>query len=142
MEKKLKLNAFLKGVSIFAFVAFCLLAILAGVTLPFVSNLNTVDNVAYCSESDLAVASAESENLYIPLSQVQNNTVYYGISVPNDSTNINAVFSSSVLLFEISANDSDIKFKCNAISLDNKNRVRILMVKDGITYDYQYLFFA
>ena len=37
MDKKLKFNAFLKGVSFFAFVAFCLLAILAGVTLPFLS---------------------------------------------------------------------------------------------------------
>ena len=46
MDKKLKLNAFLKGVSIFAFVAFCLLSILAGVTLPFVSNATSRENPA------------------------------------------------------------------------------------------------
>ncbi len=145
MDKKLKLNAFLKGVSIFAFVAFCLLAILAGVTLPFVGNSST----SYCSsvitESDLddcAVACAESDNLYIPLSQVQANTVYYAISVPDDSTNINAVISSSTDLFFISVNNSDIQFKFNAVHLIDKNYVRAFIIKDGISYDYQRLFCA
>ncbi|MDY4159885.1 MAG: hypothetical protein SOY02_06595 [Candidatus Onthovivens sp.] len=91
MEKKLKFNAFLKGVSIFAFVAFCLLAILAGVTLPFASRVNIVDNVAFCSESDisdLAVASAESGFNYldysIPLSQCNTNDIYYGFYFTDD----------------------------------------------------------
>lgn len=91
MEKKLKFNAFLKGVSIFAFVAFCLLAILAGVTLPFASRVITADNVAYCSESDLAVASADdtfNPLLYsIPLSQCNTTDTYYGFYFPLDLIN-------------------------------------------------------
>ena len=64
MQKKLKFNFILKGIAVFAFVAFCLLAILAGVTLPFVSNAST---------TDCATASANSDFNYldysIPLSQ-------------------------------------------------------------------------
>lgn len=95
MEKKLKFNVFLKGVSIFAFVAFCLLAILAGVTLPFASRVNTADNVAFCSESDsgdCAVACAESNTfnplLYsIPLSQCNTTDTYYGFYFTLDLIN-------------------------------------------------------
>lgn len=63
MEKKLKINFILKGIAIFAFVAFCLLAILAGVTLPFVSNASTADSAVIVSESDCATASSQTQNL-------------------------------------------------------------------------------
>ena len=66
MEKKIKLNFILKGIAVFAFVAFCLLAILAGVTLPFVSNASTADCAVLNAESDFAVASADS-NTFNPL---------------------------------------------------------------------------
>lgn len=92
MDKKLKLNVFLKGVSVFAFVAFCLLAILAGVTLPFVSGVNTVDNVAFCSESDFAVASADFDtfnplDFCIPLSQCNTSNTYYGLYITEEFYN-------------------------------------------------------
>lgn len=94
MEKKLKLNAFLKGVSIFAFVAFCLLAILAGVTLPFVSNASTAASVVVDNESDCATASAQTQNLVPGLNynlpdyiktvkkynQLTDNEAIYGIA--------------------------------------------------------------
>ena len=67
MEKKLKFNAFLKGLSVFAFVAFCLLAILAGVTLPFVSNASTLDSAVASAESDYAIASTDNTILLLVL---------------------------------------------------------------------------
>lgn len=92
MEKNLKFNAFLKGVSIFAFVAFCLLAILACVTLPFVSKVNTADNVAFCSESDLAVASSDSStfnplDFCIPISECNTTDTYYGFYISEEFYN-------------------------------------------------------
>lgn len=63
MEKKLKVNFILKGIAVFAFVAFCLLAILAGVTLPFVSNASTIDSAVSSADSDCATASAQTQNL-------------------------------------------------------------------------------
>ena len=63
MEKKLKINFILKGIAVFAFVAFCFLAILAGVTLPFVSNASTADSAVASSESDCATASSQTQNL-------------------------------------------------------------------------------
>ena len=63
MEKKIKLNFILKGIAVFAFVAFCLLAILAGVTLPFVSNASISDCAIVSAENDSAVASAQTQNL-------------------------------------------------------------------------------
>ena len=91
MDKKLKFNAFLKGVSIFAFVAFCLLAILAGVTLPFVSCASTVDSVVVNAESDLhdsAVTSAESDtfnplDFCISLGECNTTDTYYGFYISN-----------------------------------------------------------
>ena len=65
MEKKLKINFILKGIAVFAFVAFCLLAILAGVTLPFVSNASTSDISVVSAENDCAIASAD--NTFNPL---------------------------------------------------------------------------
>lgn len=83
MEKKLKITFILKGIAVFAFVAFCLLAILAGVTLPFVSNAST---------SDSAVASADSNtfdplDFCIPLSQCNTTDTYYGFYITQDFYN-------------------------------------------------------
>lgn len=88
MEKKLKINFILKGIAVFAFVAFCLLAILAGVTLPFVSNASTVD---------CAVASAENNNLKNSLGfnsefgfigTLRSNRIYFNLKfapeIPSD----------------------------------------------------------
>lgn len=74
MEKKLKINFILKGIAIIAFVVFCLLAILAGVTLPFVSN---------ASMTDCAVASAETDTFNpldycVKLSAFDLNSICYG----------------------------------------------------------------
>lgn len=92
MDKKLKLNAFLKGVSIFAFVAFCLLSILAGVTLPFVSNASTSYSAVVNAASDLhdsAVVSAESDSFNpldfcIPLSECNTTDTYYGFYISQE----------------------------------------------------------
>lgn len=88
MEKKLKINFILKGIVIFAFVAFCLLAILAGVTLPFVSNASTLDCVVINSESDCATASAESDvfnplDFCISLGECNSTDTYYGFYISN-----------------------------------------------------------
>lgn len=136
MEKKLKTNFILKGFAVFAFVAFCLLAILAGVTLPFVSNAST---------SDSAVASADSGSIYIPLSEVQSNTLYYSISVPNDNININAdISSSSFRVFTAFVPNSDISFPCFAFKQygSNKNCFELNYTKGEITYNFQTLFTA
>lgn len=89
MEKKLKINFILKGIAVFAFVAFCLLAILAGVTLPFVSNASTVDIAVASSESDCATASADSDtfnplDFCIPLSQCNTTDTYYGFYITEE----------------------------------------------------------
>lgn len=88
MEKKLKINLILKGISVFAFVAFCLLAILAGVTLPFVSNASTSDCAFIYSESDCATASAESDtfnplDFCISLGECNTTDTYYGFYISN-----------------------------------------------------------
>ena len=93
MEKKLKINFILKGIAIFAFVSFCLLAILAGVTLPFVSNASTADCAVASAENDCAIASAESNtfnplDFCIPLSQCNTTDTYYGFYITQDFYNI------------------------------------------------------
>lgn len=92
MEKKLKINFILKGIAVFAFVAFCLLAILAGVTLPFVSNASTVDCAVVSVQSDCATASAESDtfnplDFCIPLSQCNTTDTYYGFYITDSLWN-------------------------------------------------------
>lgn len=91
MENKLKINFILKGIAVFAFVAFCLLAILAGVTLPFVSNASTVDSSVASAENDFATASANSDFNYldysIPLSQCNTTDTYYGFYFTDDFIN-------------------------------------------------------
>lgn len=89
MEKKLKINFILKGFAVFAFVAFCLLAILAGVTLPFVSNASSAESAVLNAESvldDSAVASADSDtfnplDFCISLGECNTNDTYYGFYV-------------------------------------------------------------
>lgn len=94
MEKKLKINFLLKGIAVFAFVAFCFLAILAGVTLPFVSNASTTDCAVVSAENDCATASAQNQNLVPGLNynlpdyiktvkkynQLTDNEAIYGIA--------------------------------------------------------------
>ena len=95
MEKKLKINFILKGIAIFAFVAFCLLAILAGVTLPFVSNASTSDSTVIVAESDYndsAFASAESDtfnplDFCISLSECNTTDTYYGFYISDSLWN-------------------------------------------------------
>ena len=145
MEKKLKINFILKGIAVFAFVAFCLLAILAGVTLPFVSNASTIDCAVVSAESDCATASADSGSIYIPLLEVQSNTLYYSISVPNDNININAdIPSSSFRVFTASVPNSDISFPCVAFKAygSNYNTVELNYTKGEISYTYQSLLTA
>lgn len=89
MVKKLKVNFILKGIAVFAFVAFCLLAILAGVTLPFVSNASTADSAVVGAKNDCAVASAESGSFNpldycIPVTQCNTTDTYYGFYFTKD----------------------------------------------------------
>lgn len=86
MEKKLKVNFILKGIAVFAFVAFCVLAILAGVTLPFVSNASTAECAVASAKSDCATASAESDtfnplDFCISLSECNTTDTYYGFYI-------------------------------------------------------------
>lgn len=92
MEKKLKINFILKGIAVFAFVVFCLLAILAGVTLPFVSNASTTDYAIVSAENDCATTSAVSDtfnplDFSIPLRQCNTTDTYYGFYVSEDYYN-------------------------------------------------------
>nr|DAI43997.1 MAG TPA: hypothetical protein [Inoviridae sp.] len=74
MEKKLKINFILKGIAIFAFVSFCLLAILAGVTLPFVSNASTTDSAV--ASANIVPNSYESYTVSLDACNSTDN--YYG----------------------------------------------------------------
>ena len=111
MEKKLKINFILKGIAVFAFVAFCLLAILAGVTLPFVSNARTADFVVASAESDFAIVSSTNDIDYelfsIPLSQCNGTDTYYGFYITETFYNyisnfdFSGDFSNGVLCFQV-----------------------------------------
>lgn len=101
MQKKLKFNFILKGIAVFAFVAFCLLAILAGVTLPFVSNASTADFAVASAESDYATASSENLDNFIPLSNAVIGTTYYGIYIPDIEKNWTAVADDSPYLLRL-----------------------------------------
>lgn len=146
MDKKLKLNAFLKGVSIFAFVAFCLLAILAGVILPFVSNASTADGAVVNAESDLydsAVVSADNtinyDNFTTTLSNCNTNDTYYGFYITEEFYNFvknyqfevgtpvflgQGVVGGSAFLFMCGGlynDDNSLKFKVFAFTYDFDN---------------------
>ena len=101
MEKKLKINSILKGIAVFAFVAFCLLAILAGVTLPFVSNASTQDCAIASADSDYAIASSENLDNFIPLSNAVLGTTYYGIYIPDIEKNWTATADDSPYLLRL-----------------------------------------
>lgn len=98
MEKKFKFNFILKGIAIFAFVVFCLLAILAGVTLPFVSNASTVDCAIASVESDYAIASSnivpvDYESFTTTLSNCNTTDTYYGFYITEDLYNYVKTFT-------------------------------------------------
>lgn len=111
MEKKLKINFILKGIAIFAFVAFCLLAILAGVTLPFVSNAS--------AKSDYATASAnivpvDYESFTTTLSNCNTTDTYYGFYITEEFYNFVKTYNFEVgipiFLGSTSFNNSDTGF--------------------------------
>ena len=137
MEKKLNINFILKGIAVFAFVAFCLLAILAGVTLPFVSNASTVDTAFASAESDSATASANNdidyESFTIPISQCNGTDTYYGFYITETFYNYisNFAFSgdyeSGLLCFQV--NPSRI-YAMNQFTNSENNVVKFF----GYTY--------
>ena len=147
MDKKLKLNAFLKGVSIFAFVAFCLLAILAGVTLPFVSNASTAVVAVVNAESDLhdsAVASAESDtfnplDFCKPIGQCNTTDIYYGFYITdifwNYVRNYDYSQTSGLLsLFNLIFNGSTAPFYFVAGKADNVAFLALTDMNNMIKY--------
>lgn len=115
MEKKLKINFILKGIAIFAFVAFCLLAILAGVTLPFVSNANTVDCAVASAESDYATASADFDSISVTLKDSNANTKYYGVYLTESDYDYFKTKPMQV--------DSGVYFTSNIVDLEQGNFV-------------------
>lgn len=136
MEKKLKVNFILKGIAVFAFVAFCLLAILAGVTLPFVSNASTIDS---------ATASADSNtfnllDFCIPLSQCNTNDTYYGFYITQDfyntisSFNFGDIYVHIVGTFSIVGSGSD---SLCALIYDTDTNVKSLRASFGTGYLFE-----
>lgn len=140
MEKKLKINFILKGIAVFAFVAFCLLAILAGVTLPFVSNATTVDCAVASAESDCATASSENLDNFIPLSNAVIGTTYYGIYIPDIEKNWTAVADDSpylLRLFNFHSLDTNFNFKVFSYKQRSVRDFIVKMVIDGMNRDVQ-----
>lgn len=135
MEKKLKINLFLKGIAVFAFVAFCLLAILAGVTLPFVSN---------ASATDSAVASADNtinyDNFTTTLSNCNTTDTYYGFYITEEFYNFVKTYNFEVgvpvFLGSTSFNNSDtgFMFYCSGIC-DSSNTLEFKVF--SISYDFE-----
>lgn len=141
MEKKLKINFILKGIAVFAFVAFCLLAILAGVTLPFVSNASTADS---------ALASADNtvnyDNFTITLSNCNTTDTYYGFYITEEFYNFvkNYNFEVGVPIFfgstSFNNSDSSFLFYCSGV-YDSSNTLKFNVF--SYTYDFDnniYLF--
>lgn len=132
MEKKMKLNFILKGIAVFAFVAFCLLAILAGVTLPFVSNAST---------SDSAFASADStinlDNFTITLSNCNTTDTYYGFYITEVFYNFvkNYTFESGVPVFFGSGAFGDTSFLIYCGRVDNADNT-LKFNTFAYTYDF------
>lgn len=145
MEKKLKVNFILKGIAVFAFVAFCLLAILAGVTLPFVSNASTVDCAVVSAENDCASASAESDtfnplDFCIPLSQCNTTDTYYGFYITQDfyntisSFNFGDIYVHLIGTFSIVGSGSD---SLCALIYDTDTNVKSLRASFGSGYLFE-----
>lgn len=150
MEKKLKINFILKVIAVFAFVAFCLLAILAGVTLPFVSNASVADSAVVSSESDYAVASADNtinyDNFTATLSDCNTTDTYYGFYITEEFYNFVKAynFEDGVPIFfgSVSFNnsDNDFLFYCSGV-YDSSNTLKFKVF--SYTYDFEnyiYLF--
>ena len=151
MEKKLKVNFILKGIAIFAFVAFCLLAILAGVTLPFVSSASTADSAIV---SDCATASSENLDNFIPLSNAVIGATYYGIYIPDNEKNWTATVDDSpysLRLFNLHSLDTNINFAVWSYKqrtvrdfilksvIDEKNR-DVQYICETSTFENQYIY--
>lgn len=145
MEKKLKINFILKGIAVFAFVAFCLLAILAGVTLPFVSNASTADSAVASAENDCATASAESDtfnplDFCIPLSQCNTTDTYYGFYITQDfyntikSFNFGDIYIHLVGTFSIVGSGADSLL---ALIYDTDTNVKSLRASFGDGYLFE-----
>lgn len=145
MEKKLKINFILKGIAVFAFVAFCLLAILAGVTLPFVSNASTDDGTVVNVASDLqynAVASANNtinyDNFTITLSNCNTTDTYYGFYITEDLYNFVKTYSydssQSYIIAQLSNNTI---LMCGTASFDDFGTTRNFNYC-CLTPDFQY----
>ena len=132
MEKKLKVNFILKGIAIFAFVAFCLLAILAGVTLPFVSN---------ASSSDSAIASADNtvnyDNFTITLSNCNTTDTYYGFYITEEFYNFvkNYTFEIGTPIFFGSGAFGDTSFLIYCGRVDNADNT-LKFNTFAYTYDF------
>ncbi len=139
MEKKLKVNFILKGIAVFAFVAFCLLAILAGVTLPFVSNASTAD---YAVVSDCATASSENLDNFIPLSNAVIGTTYYGIYIPDIEKNWTATADDSpyqLRLFNLHTLDTNYNIICYSYKQRTFRDFILKIDFDGSKRDLQYI---
>ena len=139
MEKKIKLNFILKGIAVFAFVAFCLLAILAGVTLPFVSNASTTDS---------AVASAESNtfnplDFCIPLSQcIEDSTLYYGFYISSDFFNAvsNYSFTGIKSILQYDLNNTSNQFQVGTETLtEYELTYNFIRSTTGLFHNFQIL---
>lgn len=132
MEKKLKINFILKGIAVFAFVAFCLLAILAGVTLPFVSNASTVDSAVVSAENDFATASANNDIDYdlfsIPISQCNGTDTYYGFYITE-------TFYNYISNFDFSG-DYDSGFLCFQVAPARLYTVNSFTNSDNVVVKY------
>ena len=140
MEKKLKVNLILKGIAVFAFVAFCLLAILAGVTLPFVSNASTADCAVASAESDYATASSENLDNFIPLSNAVIGTTYYGIYVPDIEKNWTATADDSpylLRLFNFHTLDTNYNLSLWSYKQRTVRDFRLQITFDGSNRDVQ-----
>ena len=142
MEKKLKINFILKGIAVFAFVAFCLLAILAGVILPFVSNASTVDCAVASAESDCATASSENLDNFIPLSNAVIGTTYYGIYIPDNTKNATATADDSpylLRLFNFHSLDTNSNFIVYSYGQSSVRDFILKMDIGGTKRDVQYI---
>lgn len=141
MEKKLKINFILKGIAVFAFVAFCLLAILAGVTLPFVSNANTADSAFLSAESDCAIASANNtinyDNFTITLSNCNTTDTYYGFYITEEFYNFvkNYNFEIGTPIFFGSGAFGDTSFLIYCGRIDNADNT-LKFKTFAYTYDF------
>ena len=140
MQKKLKFNFILKGIAVFAFVAFCLLAILAGVTLPFVSNASTADNAVASADNDCAIASADIDNNFISLQNAVLGTTYYGIYIPDNDKNWTATADDSpylLRLFNFHTLDTNFNLSVWSYKQRTVRDFRLQITFDGKNSDVQ-----